>query len=276
MEQQSGASVDTVGTAKKCSAEEEGMEAEASTLTYTDSHGNAEIIRLMLAVCGEPWQDKVALDPEGAMYLHRREHFDRMAAAGILAFDQFPLLRIDGLNLVQKHAAVRYLARKHGLYGTDNADATQVDIVFDSLVDFAADGDARKQEKQDKYLPRIERVLRASEGGYLVGGALSLADVQLFYVLDYVAGGDEVPNPFWGDGSPAPADFLSAYPRTAAHCAMMQGMPRLSAYLAGAQRLPRAGPKGWVDRVKATIPHLFEGRAYPMTSETWHYRSAPS
>jgi hypothetical protein len=66
----------------------------------------------MLAACGEPWENKVALDPSGETYFSGKEQFDRIAEAGLMAFDQFPLLQIDGLNIVQKHAAVRYLARK--------------------------------------------------------------------------------------------------------------------------------------------------------------------
>ena len=38
-------------------------------------------------------------------------------------------------------AAVRYLARKHSLYGKDNAEATKIDIIFDSLVDFGGNGE---------------------------------------------------------------------------------------------------------------------------------------
>ncbi len=36
---------------------------------------------------------------------------------------QVPLLRIDGLNLVQSHAIIRYLARKHHLYGDNDVEA---------------------------------------------------------------------------------------------------------------------------------------------------------
>jgi hypothetical protein len=57
----------------------------------------------MLAVCGESWENKVALDPSGATYFNDGEQgslqFDRIAEAGLMAFDQFPLLQIDNLNV---------------------------------------------------------------------------------------------------------------------------------------------------------------------------------
>ena len=85
-------------------------------LSYWNGQGNAEIIRLMMAACGEQWEDRVALDKSGATHLSTPQQMEAMMCAGLLAFDQTPLLQIDGLNLVQKMAAVRYLARKHGLY----------------------------------------------------------------------------------------------------------------------------------------------------------------
>jgi hypothetical protein len=48
---------------------------------------------------------------------------------------------------------------------------------------------------QDKYLPRLERALRAGTNGYLVGGVMSMADVQLLYVLGYVTLADATLNP---------------------------------------------------------------------------------
>jgi len=42
-----------------------------------------------------------------------------------LLFQQVPLLRIDGMNLVQSGAIARYLARKTHLYGETDADAAK-------------------------------------------------------------------------------------------------------------------------------------------------------
>ena len=101
-----------------------------TTLTYWDGRGNAEVIRMMLAVCGESWRDEVYLD-EASAHVTGRAQMDAMQASGALAFDQLPLLRIDGINLVQKMACVRYLARKHNLYGSGPIEAAKCDILLD-------------------------------------------------------------------------------------------------------------------------------------------------
>ena len=74
--------------------------------------------------------------------------------------------------------AVADLARKHGLYGADNAEATMIDILAEGVSDFAAAGamDADPAALR-KYLPRFERAL--GEKDFLVGD-LSFADVLLF------------------------------------------------------------------------------------------------
>ena len=41
-------------------------------------------------------------------------------------FGQVPLLEIDGLKLVQTGAIVRYLARKHGMYGINNVESARL------------------------------------------------------------------------------------------------------------------------------------------------------
>ena len=135
-------------------------------------------------------------------------------------------------------------------------------------------GAAVSKKAQEKYLPRIERALRSEGGGFLVGGVLSMADVQLFYVLDYVAVGDVTPNPFWADGDSiyeGDEHFMDSFPLVKQHYEMMQKLPQVEAYLSGPLRLPRNGPEGWVDRVKTTLPHLFSGENYPMSSEVWNY-----
>eukprot|EP00041_Stephanoeca_diplocostata_P027455 m.755008 g.755008 ORF g.755008 m.755008 type:complete len:104 (-) comp23179_c0_seq10:949-1260(-) len=91
------------------------MAQSKAKLTYWDGRGNAEIIRMMLVVCGEDWEEKV-FESE-AQHLTKRSEMENMISAGVLCFDQVPLLEIDGLRLCQRHAIVKYLARKHNLYG---------------------------------------------------------------------------------------------------------------------------------------------------------------
>eukprot|EP01052_Picozoa_sp_SAG31_P020715 SAG31_NODE_1571_length_7851_cov_8.714525_2_plen_233_part_00 len=224
-------------------------------LTYWDGQGNAEIIRLMLAACNEPWEDAVALDKAGATHLTSRSQFEKMMAAGLLAFDQTPLLQIDGLNLVQKMAACRYLARKHGLYGAENAEATQIDILVDGMQDFAGRG--LEEDSQLKYLPRLARALGGNS--FLVGDSLSLADVVMFHALSRV-----------------PQDVLEHYPTLVVHSTTVAAVPSIAAYLAdSSKRFPVPGLPGYMDRVVRTIPWIRSGGGPPppLRSQTWQYRS---
>jgi glutathione S-transferase len=51
------------------------------------------------------------------------EDIAKLRDSGVLAFNQLPLLQIDGLNLVQSGATIRYLARRGNLLGgTDPKD----------------------------------------------------------------------------------------------------------------------------------------------------------
>ena len=54
----------------------------------------------------------------------------------LLMFGQIPLLKIDGLNLVQSCATLRYLSRKHNMYGESEIQRVQIDILSDGIRDF--------------------------------------------------------------------------------------------------------------------------------------------
>ena len=151
--------------------------SDCTTLTYWDGHGACERIRLMLAICGEPWEDRVALDDSGATHMTTYAQLQKLSEAGVLMADQLPLLQIDGLNLVQGWAAVRYLARKHGLYGKDNAEATKCDILQETMQDYNG-----KADQDDKYLCRLGRAL--GDGPFFLGANMSFVDVTFFRLID--------------------------------------------------------------------------------------------
>ena len=62
----------------------------------TDSKSLPPKTALAAQVCGEEWEDRVALDAGGAAHLTERAQFERIMAAGYLAFDQAPLLQVQG------------------------------------------------------------------------------------------------------------------------------------------------------------------------------------
>jgi glutathione S-transferase len=140
-----------------------------------------------MAACGVEF-DQVALARHG--------EFAALRDGGALAFGQLPLLEIDGLRLVQSQAIVRYVARRGGLAGSDDAESATIDMVAEAVRDarsgltaypFSIDGPAHAAECRakllGKQLPYLEAALRRG-GGTVVPSGLSYADVLIAEMLE--------------------------------------------------------------------------------------------
>jgi glutathione S-transferase len=129
------------------------------TLTYFDSVGRAEVLRLILEEAGVDY-DYIAM-PGFAGWLERREEYlssgkvhppslplslsrlvlvlsdtpHAIAHSGKLAFGQLPLYEEPGFVLVQSVAIARYLAMKHGLQGTNDTEAALIDQANEGVQD---------------------------------------------------------------------------------------------------------------------------------------------
>jgi glutathione S-transferase len=165
-----------------------------------------------------------------------------LRASGALPFDQMPLLEIEGVNLSQSSAMIRYLARKGGLYGADDIDALWTDAMWCDMIagvvaDFAetalqaafkptaevavADLTARFA----KFGPRFEARLREQGSGYIAADTMTFADVVLAEALSgYLE---------WCP------DILAETPLLAASYASVVETPTIAAYLASDLRYPK-------------------------------------
>jgi len=150
-------------------------------LVYFEGRGLAEIIRLTLTAGGIPFT---------GVDLTTREQW--LALQPELLFGQVPLLRIDGLKLVQSAAITRYVARKARLLGTTDLEMARVDELFAGTRDayqgflgiaFRPDVKESINTSIDKYLPIFNQLLAESGSGWLVGAGLTLADLGLLEVL---------------------------------------------------------------------------------------------
>ncbi|KAL1528554.1 hypothetical protein AB1Y20_009897 [Prymnesium parvum] len=217
------------------------------TLRYFDIRGRGEAIRMALHDQGVPFADEsFSFDEWG------KEKPDglkaRWTAEGKLAFGQVPLLEIDGLELVQTQAILRYLGRKLGWYEGTPAALHRIDLVAEgtedvrgrlSAVKYSDKGEAEKQAALKHYfshptegarwLGYLDALLAKSDTPFAASTPNAThADYLLLDVLDYheSIGGDDA------------AALIATMPALTAFRAMMRARPKLKAYLEGPLRRP--------------------------------------
>lgn len=183
-------------------------------LTYFDFPGRAEAIRDALRIGGVPFVDE--------RVAHAR--FQELRAAGALPFDSLPVLTLDdGRVLAQSNTILRHVAGRAGLVPADAYAALRVDALLDAAEDFggrlsvsirvADDGvrAALRHELATRWLPEwfrlLERSLAVDGAGYLVGGALTVADLKVVHAVDKLLNGSL---------SGIPTDLIAPFPALSA------------------------------------------------------------
>ncbi len=199
-------------------------------LTYFRGRGRAETTRWMLAAAGVDFIN-IAVDTP--------EELAALRASGKLPFDQMPLLELDGRNLSQSSAMIRYLARRAGLYGADDAEAMWCDMIAGVVADFAETGlqaafkPTEAVARDDltarfaKFGPRFEARIADQGSGYSAAAQMTFADVVLAEALSSYL--EWVP------------DILDATPLLAALYQSVTTQPGIAAYLASDLRYPKPG-----------------------------------
>lgn len=201
-------------------------------LTYFDSPGRAEPIRIALRLSGIEFEDHRIKFPE----------FMAAKARGDYPLGSVPVLEVDGVKIVQTAAILRYVARigDRALYPDDPWAALVVDSALDSLNDtwsnallpslFERDPVRKLAMRAELAVGPMARVfgylegLMSSSGGpFLTGATLSIADIVLaLSVLQIRSGGL--------DG--LTVEHLSAWPRLDALAEAYLAEPRIAALAA--------------------------------------------
>lgn len=131
----------------------------------------------------------------------KRTRFQRLADVQ-LPFGQLPLLQIDGIELVQSQAIVRYLARRANLMGSTPKEEVICDMIAETVRDLislvAGTPFARRRSgaELDKHIAllrdkwqarasRLEQGLKANGGVYLVGKSVTYADILVAHALTW-------------------------------------------------------------------------------------------
>ena len=165
-------------------------------LFYFDFPGRGEALRDALRLGGLPFED-IRLAP--AEFRAARE-------AGQLPWDSLPVLELDdGTRLGQSNTLLRHVGRMAGLFPEDPVLALQVSAVLDATEDFGgrvsvsirtadpATRGALRAELAERWLPEwfglLERRLVESGRGWLVGAALTVADLKVIHHLEKLLDG---------------------------------------------------------------------------------------
>ncbi|KAM9364959.1 uncharacterized protein KZ484_011166 [Pholidichthys leucotaenia] len=154
---------------------------DKAELYYLNGRGRMESIRWLLTAAGVDFDEVLVED---------RECYCKLIQDGKLLFGQIPMVKIDGMELVQTRAIMSYIAEKYKLDGKDIKDRAMVNMYSEGLMDlmemimmqpFCQDKKSKWQniecKAKNRYLPVYEKALNGSE--YLVGENLSKADVLL-------------------------------------------------------------------------------------------------
>ena len=171
---------------------EKPIENVSATLYYFAGRGKADQIRWLLAASEITFAQKV---------ITSREQFLKMAERQ-LPFGQLPLLQIDGLELVQSQAIVRYIARRGNLCGNNSRDEVKCDMIAETCNDILSQAlqapfrknDGKEQAEThlkamrvhwEKFGSRLEAVIAANGGAFMVGNELTYADILVAHCLTW-------------------------------------------------------------------------------------------
>jgi len=207
-------------------------------LVYFNGRGRAEIIRLTLTAAGIQFTEVDLTSKEQFISLHPD-----------LLFKQVPMLRIDGLKIVQTAAIVRHIGRKANLLGSTDLEKTRVDELYEGSRDMYAcfygwvfdlqevvEKGIEKNVK--KYTPIFNELLSGSASGYLVGDSLTIADLGLLEVVlsmvDYLG-----------------LEALKLYPSIEKFYAKMVALEPIQTYIAKVRKT--VNDQMYVDTVKLVL-----------------------
>ncbi|XP_071830106.1 probable glutathione S-transferase 5 [Apostichopus japonicus] len=155
-------------------------------LTYFDFRGAGETSRYIFAVAEQEYEDV-------RVQQHEWKNLKPATPLGKL-----PVLNVDGKDIPQSMAIHRFLARRFDLYGKNDFEEAEIDVVIEVIQDlfkaltklFYAETDELKARYKKEFFevegPQcykfLEKLLTANDGGdgYFVGSKISLADIIAF------------------------------------------------------------------------------------------------
>ncbi|XP_064615242.1 glutathione S-transferase-like [Liolophura sinensis] len=195
-------------------------------LYYFPIKVRAEPARFVFAAAGVKYEDiRISFDDWPS---HKQK----------MPFRQMPVLEVDGKQLSQSYAIVRYLANEFGLGGKDKWEAAEADQYTGAVEDllgpvirFYFESDEKrkaeglkkfKEENAPAILPDLETALGKNSSGFLVGSGLTYADLCLLTLLEVM------------DGMLSKEDVsavLSSYPNVQKHRQKIESLPKIAEWI---------------------------------------------
>ena len=163
-------------------------------LVYFDLKGRAETTRMLFSLAGQDFEDK----------RHALEEWPSVKPT--LPFQQAPVLEVteNGKThqIAQSHSIERFLANRFNLLGKNDIERAQVDMIGEEIVDLfnalviiyrKKDSEEKSKELEEALkekvpngLKLIQNLLEANKSGYLVGDSITLVDIQLLNLYDWL------------------------------------------------------------------------------------------
>ncbi|BFZ08945.1 hypothetical protein BsWGS_11984 [Bradybaena similaris] len=162
-------------------------------LGYWAIRGLVQPIRLLLNYVGEDFEDVLYNLGKGPEF-SREEWLSVKFTLG-LDFPNLPYYIDDDVKLTQSNAILRYLARKHNLYGETEKEQAHIDLLLDEITDlrqgfsrlcYGADFDDKKienyVEETKPKLAQLEKYLADKQ--YFIGDKVTVCDFNIYDILD--------------------------------------------------------------------------------------------
>ncbi|WIA09015.1 hypothetical protein OEZ85_008429 [Tetradesmus obliquus] len=210
------------------------------TLYYFPLRGRVEVFKLMCAA------KKVEYEIKDVDYA------DMKSNRVTYPFGQCPRLVDGDVDICQSNTIIRHVARKHGLYGSSEAEMAAVDQIIDGVESIRGVylkliyGDELKEEAKAAYQAAhiapdsstgrnsgahfafLEQLLARNGGGsgFIVGTSLTAADLCVWEIVDLHL-------------RIFKEEVTAAYPLLVAHHGRVAGLPGIAEYLASPARLDK-------------------------------------
>lgn len=152
-------------------------------------------------------------------------------------FGALPVLYVDGAPLAQSNSICRYVGKLTDMYPSDPWQAARCDQAMDAVEDLSAQiGATMSLSDEDKkvkrqvlatdvipvFLSGFEKILKSGDGKYFANNRLTVADLRVFDLVQWLKSGilDHIP-----------ADLTDRVaPMLTTHMEMVKNEPRIKAY----------------------------------------------